>query len=80
MTEPIDPREFGRLEQEVAHLTKQMDAMQATLEQIQKSFESVNATLAEARGGWRIVMLIGGAGATVGGVMAWAIQHVKVLP
>lgn len=73
VTEQIDPREFGRLEQEVAHLTKQMDVMQATL-------VDISTTLTEARGGWRIVMLIGGAGATVGGLVAFAVQHLRITP
>ena len=69
----IDPREFGRLEQEVKQLVHQMDAMQATLTQI-------NTTLSEARGGWRVLMMVGGAGAAVGGLVSWALQHVRVGP
>lgn len=69
----IDPREFGRLEQEVKQLSKQMEAMQTTL-------QSISTTLNEAKGGWRALMLLGGAGAAAGSLVTWALQHVKVLP
>jgi hypothetical protein len=69
----IDPREFGRLEEEVKQLSKQMEAMQATL-------LAINSTLNEAKGGWRALMLLGGAGAAVGSLATWALQHVRLLP
>lgn len=69
----IDPREFGRLEQEVRQLATQMTTIQATLTQI-------NDTLSEAKGGWRTLMLLGGAGAAIGSVGTWALSHLRFLP
>lgn len=69
----IDPREFGRLEQEVKQLSAQMEMMQATL-------QAINATLTEAKGGWRALMLLGGAGAAAGSLVTWALQYVRILP
>ena len=69
----IDPREFGRLEQEVKQLTGQMATMQTTLNQI-------NDTLSEAKGGWRVLMLVGGAGVALGGIIAWLIKYVRINP
>jgi len=66
----IDPREFGRLEQEVKQLASQMTTIQTTLSQI-------NETLSEAKGGWRTLMLLGGAGAAIGGAITWAAQHLR---
>lgn len=69
----IDPREFGRMEQEVKQLTAQMAQMQQTLDHI-------NSTLSEAKGGWRVLMYVGGASAAVGGFIAWIFQHVRIAP
>ena len=68
----IDPREFGRLEQEVQQLSKQMEGMQMTL-------TSINNTLSEAKGGWRTLMMLGGAGAACGSFVTWALSHVKLI-
>lgn len=67
----IDPRDFGRLEQQVESLTERLDEMSKTLDEI-------NKTLIEARGGWRLLMLLGGAGAAAGSVLTWALSHIKV--
>jgi hypothetical protein len=69
----IDPREFGRMEQEVKQLTAQVAGMQATLTEI-------NNTLSQAKGGWRTLMLLGGAGAAAGSLVTWALSHVRLLP
>lgn len=69
----IDPREFGRLEQQVEQMAGQMAQMQLTL-------VAINATLSEAKGGWRMLMMVGGAGAAVGGMAAWVLQHVRLSP
>lgn len=31
--------------------------------------------LSEAKGGWRTLMWLGGAGVSLGGLLAWAAQH-----
>ncbi len=69
----IDPREFGRMEQQVEQMAKQMEQMNAAL-------VTINATLSEAKGGWRVLMLAAGAGSAVTGVAAWALQYLRVAP
>jgi len=69
----IDPRDFVRLEQEVRQLSSQVTDMRKTL-------DTINDTLSQARGGWRTLMLFGGAGAAVGSAISWALSHVRLLP
>jgi len=69
----IDPRDFGRLEQQVASLSQQVATLQETL-------AAINTTLNEAKGGWRALMMLGGAGAAAGSLITWALSHIKVLP
>lgn len=42
------------------------------------SLDAINATLSEARGGWKFMMVLGGAGATFGGFLVWVAQHLSV--
>lgn len=69
----IDPRDFGRLEQQVQNLSEQVAALQETL-------ASINNTLTEAKGGWRALMMLGGAGAAAGSLVTWALSHLRLLP
>lgn len=67
----IDPRDFGRLEQQVQQLTDQVSDLQQTLADIKE-------TLSEAKGGWRALMLLGGAGAAMGSLLTWALQNIRI--
>jgi hypothetical protein len=69
----IDPRDFGRLEQQVANLSEQVATLQETL-------AAINTTLNEAKGGWRALMMLGGAGAAAGSLITWALSHLRILP
>jgi Na+/H+ antiporter NhaB len=71
----IDPREFGRLEGAVSALKTEMDAMKVKQSQMDEKLDMVLEKLTEAKGGWRALMLLGGAGATLGGVITWFATH-----
>jgi hypothetical protein len=64
----ISPREYGQLENKVKHLSEQMILMQADLRCIRNLLE-------QSKGGWRMMMLIGGAGASVAAGLAWLLSH-----
>jgi hypothetical protein len=42
--------------------------------------DALNATLTEARGGWRMLMLLGGAAAALGSLIPWVISHLRFSP
>lgn len=67
----ISAREYGNLEAEVKHLTEQMALMQADLRCIRDLLE-------QSKGGWRMMMLVGGAGASVAAGIAWVLSHWSV--
>jgi hypothetical protein len=67
--------DIARLEVEVSHLTQGMLDLQETNRQQTLKIDQVLLALSEARGGWKTLMLVGGAAATVGGGIAWAISH-----
>lgn len=71
----IDPREFGRLENSVDNLKKEVDEIKVKQAQMDLKIDMVLERLSEAKGGWRALMLLGGAGATLGGFVTWFFTH-----
>lgn len=70
MTTEIDPRDFGRLEAEVATLTKTVESMAADL-------KAVRSALDAAGGGWRVLVAVGAAS---GAVTALLVKLLPFLP
>lgn len=66
---------IARLQEQVAHLTQGMDDLQMSNAQLTAKLDQVLLALSEARGGWRTLMLVGGAASTAGGFITWAIGH-----
>lgn len=62
----VDPTEFGRLQAQVLELREYKDRTIETLERIDKSLQAIEVQLAEARGGWRTLLLVGGAAGALG--------------
>jgi len=76
----IDPKDFGRMQAEIEALRRENDRQMRLLERLEGQLTSIEEKLSEARGGWRMLMLLGGAAATVGGgLMAIAHKVFKVL-
>ena len=71
--EPISNREYGQLEAHVAQLREDVKVLQATV-------NKMAAMMAQARGGWRAIALVGGIAGTLGGAIAWVVSHIKVTP
>lgn len=66
----IDPRDFGRLEAEVATLTKTVESMAADL-------KAVRSALDAAGGGWRVLVAVGAAS---GAITALLVKLLPFLP
>jgi hypothetical protein len=66
---------IARLEVEVAHLRAGLAAVEESNQQLTAKLDQVLLTLSEARGGWKTLMVIGGAASAVGGLVTWLAQH-----
>lgn len=64
----IDPVEFGRLQAQVAQLT-------ALVGELRTDVKAMRDQMTEAKGGWRTLVFLGGAAASLGGVLSWALAH-----
>lgn len=73
----IDLQEFGRLQAQVETLIRSDAAKTELLQTLAADMTAVRLQLAEASGGWRLLVLLGGASATVGGAISWAITHLQ---
>jgi hypothetical protein len=71
----IDPQEFGRLQAEVIGLRRDNDRLLELLEKLVIRLEGIEEQLAQAKGGWRTLMWLGGASAGAGGIIAAALTH-----
>ncbi len=62
---------------EVAHLKLAVADLRTTNAELDRKLDQVLAQLAEARGGWRTLMLLGGAAGSIGGGLTWLISHLR---
>ena len=68
-------RELAVHETEIKHLQADMDRLVADMESIKTTLNSINNTLAEAKGGWKVLMMLGGAGGVLGSAVTYFIQQ-----
>lgn len=62
----IDPKEFGRMQSDVQGLRRDFDAMNGTLSGILKEMREMNSQMSEAKGGWKMLMMVGAAAGMAG--------------
>lgn len=67
--------QIATLEVQFTNLTTQFGKLESTLATLSAKLDTVNTTLTEARGGWRTLMIVGGAASSVTAALAWLIQH-----
>jgi hypothetical protein len=75
MDDHISAREFGRLESEVSTLTELVKAQTAAMQLMSARLDTMNQTLTEAKGGWRMLMMLGGVAGLIGTFLGWFLTH-----
>jgi len=68
-------RELAVHETEIKHLQADMDKLVADMESIKSTLNNINSTLAEARGGWKVLLMLGGAGGVLGSAVTQIVQQ-----
>lgn len=68
-------RELAVHETEIKHLQADMDKLVQDMESIKATLNNINNTLAEAKGGWKVLMMLGGAGGVLGSAVTYFVQH-----
>jgi prefoldin subunit 5 len=62
-------------ENEIKHLQNDMDKLVKDMEELKQAVEAISRTLAEAKGGWQVLVVIGGVGASLGAAIGWALNY-----
>jgi prefoldin subunit 5 len=70
-------RELATHAADIKHLQDDMDKLISDVNDIKTSLQSIQSTLSEAKGGWRILMLIGGASGTIGAAITQFAHYVS---
>lgn len=68
ITEQQNAVSIAVIQTEVTHL-------KTAFARSEDKLDKIMSTMDEARGGWRTLLLIGGAAGTVGGGLSWLITH-----
>jgi hypothetical protein len=66
---------IAELKIQVSNLTQGMVSLQESNQQLAAKVDQVLLALSEARGGWRTLMIVGGAASSVTAALAWVVQH-----
>lgn len=62
------------LETKVESQAKEIERLTKAIELLAGKLDTVANTLTEARGGWKLMMALGGAGATFGAGLMWLVH------
>lgn len=62
-------------ENEIKHLQDDVDRLVRDMKDLKAAVAEISRVLAEAKGGWQVLMIMGGVGAAFGSVIGWAIEH-----
>lgn len=76
-TEQQNTIALAQLQVEVAYMKAAIARLDDSNSELQQKLDKVLAQLAEARGGWRTLMLIGGAAGTLGSAVTWLVSQVR---
>jgi len=70
-------RELAMHGADIKHLQIDMDKMVKDLDEIKEALRSISITLSEAKGGWKLLLVVGGLGASVATLVAWILDYLK---
>jgi len=64
-------RELATHASDIKHLQDDMDKVLESIKTMQATLTAIDKTLSEAKGGWKMLMLVGGAGGAVGSFLTY---------
>lgn len=67
-------RELATHASDIRHLQDDMDKVLESIKTMQATLTAIDKTLSEAKGGWKMLLLIGGAGGAVGSFLTYLVN------
>lgn len=68
-------RQLATHDADIRYLREDTDKIVSSMSEMQKDLRAIKDTLAEARGGWRVLLFIGGAGGALGSAVTHLMQN-----
>jgi hypothetical protein len=68
-------RELATHAADIDHLQKDMNKLMSDMEDVKKTLIAIQSTLSEAKGGWKMLMLLGGAGGLFGSLITQVVHN-----
>lgn len=68
-------RELATHAADIRHLQEDMDKLVASVRTMQDTLTAIDKTLSEAKGGWKVLMMIGGAGGALGAAFTQLVHY-----
>lgn len=68
-------RELATHAADIKHLQDDMDKLVSDIDDIKKTLQAINNTLSEAKGGWKVLMMFGGAGGVIGAIVTQVVHN-----
>ena len=62
-------RELATHAADIAHLQRDMDKLSEDMTEVKRCLASINTTLSEARGGWKMMMMVAGVSGAIGAAL-----------
>jgi len=59
-------RDIGRHDAQIDQLQRQVETLHADMRNVLGQLQKISSTLAEARGGWRVLLAVGGLASVLG--------------
>ena len=68
-------REIATHGTEIKHIQDDLDKIATEMTEVRKALDAINKTLSEAKGGWKLLMWIGGAVSAMTGFAGFVAGH-----
>lgn len=72
--------QIGRHDAQIEALERDIKNLRADIKEMNETLREINRMLSEAKGGWKTLMLVGGAAATISAVVTKLISWSYYLP
>lgn len=73
-------RDLGKHDAQIDALNVQFNRMHHDMQNMLEQLQQIQSTLAEAKGGWKTLMMVGGVSAALGGIVVKVMSWLQILP